>query len=256
MESLRAASRREHRRRLAARGGDRRRGGAGRLALLGSGGSWLKPASRRHSRSLRSLAGAVERSRTAAGHAGRGDRRTPAGRARLDAIDAGAPRAPAGATGLSGFVDSPPSHSQGSPFDFETGEGKVLVETSSPTDGLLPGRGFEVSGELGPSPTGWRPTSSGAASPWFCEPTGCGRTDSHGRRDRSDRPVAGERLRGAGGRGAGAGGGTLAGFVLGDDGDVDERTTEDFRNSGLSHLLAVSGQNVVLLALLAIPFLS
>ena len=46
------------------------------------------------------------------------------------------------------------------------------------------------------------------------------------------------------------------GFVLGDDSDIDDRTVEDFRRSGLSHLLAVSGQNVVLLALLAIPFLS
>jgi competence protein ComEC len=45
------------------------------------------------------------------------------------------------------------------------------------------------------------------------------------------------------------------GFVLGDDDEVDERTVEDFRRSGLSHLLAVSGQNVTLLALLAMPLL-
>ena len=31
------------------------------------------------------------------------------------------------------------------------------------------------------------------------------------------------------------------------------RTVEDFRRSGLAHLLAVSGQNVILLALLAMP---
>jgi competence protein ComEC len=46
------------------------------------------------------------------------------------------------------------------------------------------------------------------------------------------------------------------GFVLGEDEGVDERTTEDFRRSGLSHLLAVSGQNVALLALLAMPALA
>lgn len=45
------------------------------------------------------------------------------------------------------------------------------------------------------------------------------------------------------------------GFVLGDDDEVDESTKEDFRRSGLAHLLAVSGQNVTLLALLAMPLL-
>ncbi len=46
------------------------------------------------------------------------------------------------------------------------------------------------------------------------------------------------------------------GFVLGDDGGIDEDTVEDFRRAGLSHLLAVSGQNVALVALLAIPLLA
>jgi competence protein ComEC len=46
------------------------------------------------------------------------------------------------------------------------------------------------------------------------------------------------------------------GFVLGEDEGVDEQTTDDFRRSGLSHLLAVSGQNVALLALLAMPVLA
>lgn len=45
------------------------------------------------------------------------------------------------------------------------------------------------------------------------------------------------------------------GFVLGEDEGVDPRTEEDFRRAGLSHLLAVSGQNVTLLALLAMPLL-
>jgi competence protein ComEC len=43
--------------------------------------------------------------------------------------------------------------------------------------------------------------------------------------------------------------------VLGDDGRIDTATKEDFRRSGLSHLLAVSGENVTLLALLAMPVL-
>lgn len=46
------------------------------------------------------------------------------------------------------------------------------------------------------------------------------------------------------------------GFVLGADEGIDARTEEDFRRSGLAHLLAVSGQNVTLLALLAMPLLA
>ena len=46
------------------------------------------------------------------------------------------------------------------------------------------------------------------------------------------------------------------GFVLGADEGIDAETKEDFRRAGLSHLLAVSGQNVTLLALLAMPLLA
>jgi competence protein ComEC len=46
------------------------------------------------------------------------------------------------------------------------------------------------------------------------------------------------------------------GFVLGADEDVDADTAEDFRRAGLSHLLAVSGQNITLLALLAMPLMA
>src|SRR3954470_6432216 len=46
------------------------------------------------------------------------------------------------------------------------------------------------------------------------------------------------------------------GFVLGEDEGVDVETEESFRRAGLSHLLAVSGQNVALLALLAMPLLA
>ncbi len=46
------------------------------------------------------------------------------------------------------------------------------------------------------------------------------------------------------------------GFVLGEDDRIDAATVEDFRRAGLSHLLAVSGQNVALLALLVMPLLA
>ncbi len=51
--------------------------------------------------------------------------------------------------------------------------------------------------------------------------------------------------------------GALAeGIVLGQDERIPEPMAEDFRASGLAHILAVSGQNVVLLSLLALPVLA
>lgn len=46
------------------------------------------------------------------------------------------------------------------------------------------------------------------------------------------------------------------GMVLGQDEDIAEGVREDFRDSGLAHLLAVSGQNVMLLVALALPLLA
>ena len=48
----------------------------------------------------------------------------------------------------------------------------------------------------------------------------------------------------------------LRGFVLGQDDRIPEPVREDFRRSGLAHVLAVSGQNVMLLAILATPLLA
>lgn len=50
----------------------------------------------------------------------------------------------------------------------------------------------------------------------------------------------------------GAEAGMLRGMVLGQDEGIDEPVREEFRRSGLAHLLAASGQNVTLLAVLAI----
>jgi competence protein ComEC len=43
------------------------------------------------------------------------------------------------------------------------------------------------------------------------------------------------------------------GMVLGEDEQIDAATRDDWRDSGLSHLLAVSGQNAMLLMALALP---
>ena len=45
------------------------------------------------------------------------------------------------------------------------------------------------------------------------------------------------------------------GMVLGQDERIDPLVREDFQRSGLAHVLAVSGQNVMLLCLLAVPLL-
>ncbi len=45
------------------------------------------------------------------------------------------------------------------------------------------------------------------------------------------------------------------GMVLGEDEQIDSATRDDWRDAGLSHLLAVSGQNVMLLMALALPML-
>jgi competence protein ComEC len=46
------------------------------------------------------------------------------------------------------------------------------------------------------------------------------------------------------------------GFVLGEDDRIDSRTRQDFQRSNLTHLLAVSGENVILLCVLAWPMLA
>jgi competence protein ComEC len=48
----------------------------------------------------------------------------------------------------------------------------------------------------------------------------------------------------------------MRGMVLGQDEAIDSLTRDDWRDSGLAHLLAVSGQNVMLLCALALPLLA
>ncbi len=48
----------------------------------------------------------------------------------------------------------------------------------------------------------------------------------------------------------------MRGMVLGQDEAIDPLTRDDWRDAGLAHLLAVSGQNVMLLCALALPMLA
>ena len=93
-----------------------------------------------------------------------------------------------------------------------------------------------------------------AAELWLTEVTLTGRRRGglQGRIDSMRRRA--ERALGAGVPARGAA--LLRGMVLGQDDLIDEATRDDWRASGLAHLLAVSGQNVMLLAALALPLLA
>lgn len=65
-----------------------------------------------------------------------------------------------------------------------------------------------------------------------------------------------ERAQGAVAHGLPPAGAALAnGMILGQDERIDSSVRDDFKASGLAHVLAVSGQNVMLLAALALPLL-
>ena len=79
---------------------------------------------------------------------------------------------------------------------------------------------------------------------------------------RRRRGIAGalDRLRGRAERGVSAGlpdsdAALALGMVLGEDEQIDTAKRDDWRDAGLSHLLAVSGQNVMLLMAFALPLL-
>jgi len=181
------------------------------------------------------------------------------GAVRLDAIDDGALR---GATGdsrdLRGYVVAVPRRSNGEVrVAVESGAGRVLVQAPEPVAELRIGTEVEVGGELALPPPWYRSTleRQGIAQileTGRIEPTGARRAGLRGRLD-SIRDRAEDAL----GEGMPPREAALArGFVLGQDDSIDPQTVEDFRRAGLSHLLAVSGQNVVLLALLAAPLLA
>lgn len=181
------------------------------------------------------------------------------GGARLAAIDGEALQGAAGPVILTGFATESPSNSRGTArFAFDSGRGRVLVE-AAPGEAaeVRPGVGLEVSGRLEPAP-GWMSSDlrrRGIGMTLRAErilPNGSGREGVTGWIDRlRERAFAALEVAVPDREAA-----LSRGFVLGDKSDIDPRTVEDFRRSGLSHLLAVSGQNIVLLALLATPFLA
>lgn len=175
------------------------------------------------------------------------------GTLRLDAIDRGALSPPPGADlTIRGYVASFPHRSQGHvDVVVQTPEGRVVLETPEPAPDLELGAGVEASGTIR-APPDWqrdyferlgvtRVLASSQPRPLDRRRHGlAGVVDAV--RQRSE-----EALR-AGTTEPAAN--LLRGFVLGEDDRIDDATRDRFKRSGLAHLLAVSGQNVVLLAIL------
>jgi competence protein ComEC len=181
------------------------------------------------------------------------------GGARLHAIDAGAVRARPGLhASLTGFVAGVPRRDHGEvEVRVNSSSGRVLVIVPEPVGELPVGSEIRAAGVL-QQPEPWRIgylRRQGIAMTLRVE-----RVDlAPGRRTGLTGWVDEVRLRAekALGRGMPDRQAALArGFVLGQDDRIDGATREDFRRSNLAHLLAVSGQNVILLGTLAWPLLA
>jgi competence protein ComEC len=182
-----------------------------------------------------------------------------AGGARLHAIDAGALRArPGQLVSVDGFVAGVPRRN-GDEVDVrvDSSAGRVLVVAPEPVGDLTVGSEVRAEGVLEP-PEPWRAPylrRLGIAMTLRTE-----RIDQGlGRRGGLSGWIDGirERAEEALGRSMPEREAALArGFVLGEDDRIDHGTREDFQRSNLTHLLAVSGENVILLCLLAWPLLA
>jgi competence protein ComEC len=181
------------------------------------------------------------------------------GGARLHAIDAGALRAhPGQPATVDGLVAGVPRRT-GDEVDVRVDSpgGRVLVVAPEPVGDLGVGSEVRAEGALEP-PEPWR----GA----YLRRLGIAmilRTDRiderPGRRGGLEGWIDGirDRAEAALGRGMPEREAALArGFVLGEDDRIDHGTRQDFQRSNLTHLLAVSGENVILLCVLAWPLLA
>ena len=182
-----------------------------------------------------------------------------AGGARLHAIDGGALRARQGqAITVDGFVAGVPRRN-GDEVDVrvDSPDGPVLAVAPEPVPDLPIGTEVRLDGTL-ESPEPWRAAylrRQGIAMTLRTE-----RLDQPGgRRGGLEGWIDGIRARAESALGRGMPGREAAlarGFVLGEDDRIDHRTREDFQRSNLTHLLAVSGENVILLCVLAWPLLA
>jgi competence protein ComEC len=180
------------------------------------------------------------------------------GDARLTAIDAGALEVrPGSELTVRGFVTAVPKRSDGTVrIRVQTSAGRLLVEVPEPIGDLGVGSGIEAAGTTR-EPSDWerrylRRLGVGVVlEARRLEPTAVRRGGLVGLLD-----GVRERAEAALSRGTGPDASDLLrGFVLGEDDRIDPETVDQFKRSGLAHILAVSGQNVILLAVLAAALL-
>ena len=181
------------------------------------------------------------------------------GALRLAAIDRGAFHGPIGGPATArGFVTAVPRRSHGQVrVRIQTADGRLAVEASEPVGDLPIGHEVLATGAL-QDPAPWE--AGYLARYGIRQVLAANRLRLTGRRRGGPAAlIDGIRERaevalGSGTRQAEAA--LLRGFVLGEDDRIEAATVEEFKRSGLAHLLAVSGQNVILLALLAMPLLA
>jgi competence protein ComEC len=178
---------------------------------------------------------------------------------RLAAIDAAALDLEAG-TRLSatGHVVAAPRRSAGKVrFRARTADGNLAIETAGWAPELSPGDAVHATGEIR-DPLPWEEA--------YLRRAGVRDVLVAARLRRLETPRGGlagwldgirGRVENALERGTGeASASLLRGFVLGQDDRIALDTVEAFRRSGLAHLLAVSGTNVMLLSILAVTALA
>jgi competence protein ComEC len=180
------------------------------------------------------------------------------GALRLEAIDRGAFQGPMGRPAtVRGYVTAVPRRSDGkASLRVQTGEGRIAVEAPEPVPDLPIGAEIVAEGTIA-EPAPWqvgylrRYGILKLLSADRLRLTGRRRGGLAGLIDRVR-----ERAEDALGRGTPEPeAALLRGFLLGEDDRIAPATVDDFKRSGLAHLLAVSGDTVMLLALLAVALL-
>ncbi len=176
-----------------------------------------------------------------------------AGGARIEAIDSGAAQPSAGPAVAEGFVTAVPSRSDGIVRALvETTSGRLVVEAPEPVGDLPIGAAVRATGTVR-RPGEWergrfeREGARALLAADSLERTSGERGGLTGALDRVRERASDALARGT----EPAAANLLRGFVLGADDRIDAAAVADFKASGLAHLLAVSGQNIVLLSVLA-----
>ena len=176
------------------------------------------------------------------------------GSVRMAAIDGGAFDGPVGAVvRLRGFVDAVPRRSFGEVrVPLATPEGKLMLVAREPVGPLPVGSGVEIRGRLATPDPFHRGELERLGASLELQADDLELTDE----ERGGLVGSLDRIRARAETGLEAGmdedqSALARGFVLGEDDLIEPQTRAAFKRSGLAHLLAVSGQNVMLLAILA-----